>query len=231
MECCIPCRKDCSFTSKCVDVPAVYIPMYHCRFISFILPNQSLSNRSFRPFQFLPRSSLHSIACGRGAGGQNASRYVDLVVELSNERVEFSNIQREEVGVLNNYIQTVLIPAMKEDVQTTPCKNDDTTEEEEPHDEEEEDDDDDDISDEEDEVFVAEGDSDEEEDGAEEESGSEKDDDSAADEDDDDDEFEVVDDDFAKELVKQSKESEGSATESEDDEQPGPKRRRTRGSG
>jgi hypothetical protein len=182
-----------------------------------------------RPLKFLPRSSLHSIACGRGAGGQNASRYVDLVVELAakGETAEFSNIQREEVGVLNEYIQKILIPAMKADVKNSPKTNKDdggSTEDDDDDDdsEEEEQDDEDDDSDEEDDNFEVEGDDDD---------GEEEDEESG---DDDDDEFEVVQDDFAKELVKRSKNNEESGTESEEDEedeQPRSKRRRRLRSG
>jgi hypothetical protein len=89
----------------------------------------------FKPPKFLPRSELYSIACGRGSGGgQTSSRYVDMVVQVlakddkgdekktkTNsghiETVEFSNIQREENSVLNNYIHTVLVPAMTEDAE------------------------------------------------------------------------------------------------------------------
>ena len=82
----------------------------------------------YKPPRFLPRSSLHSIACGRGGGGGgDSSRYVDMVLQCSNsndtigdeekqlETVEFTNIQREENSVLNSYIHDVLIPAMTRD--------------------------------------------------------------------------------------------------------------------
>mmetsp|Transcript_55106 Transcript_55106/g.112519 ORF Transcript_55106/g.112519 Transcript_55106/m.112519 type:complete len:542 (-) Transcript_55106:1105-2730(-) len=91
----------------------------------------------YKPPRFLPRSSLHSIACGRGGGGgDSSSRYVDMVVQCSSssndksndsgedegggeqtETVEFTNIQREENSVLNTYIHGVLIPAMKDDAK------------------------------------------------------------------------------------------------------------------
>lgn len=69
----------------------------------------------FKPPKFVPRSTLHSIQCGRGGGD---SRYVDLVATLEGEEgasVEFSNIAREEVRVLNDYIHKVLIKAMAKD--------------------------------------------------------------------------------------------------------------------
>eukprot|EP00934_Nitzschia_sp_Nitz4_P007970 Nitzschia sp. Nitz4//scaffold53_size117307//19099//20674//NITZ4_003757-RA/size117307-augustus-gene-0.91-mRNA-1//1//CDS//3329554166//7960//frame0 len=76
----------------------------------------------YKPPQFLARQNLRSIACGRGSGGgQSSSRYVDMVLQTdgtdSSETVEFTNIQREELGVLNEYVQDVLIPAMQEDVK------------------------------------------------------------------------------------------------------------------
>jgi hypothetical protein len=194
-----------------------------------------------RPPKFLPRSQLHSIKCGRASGGgQNASRYVDLVLQLAssgeasnnnNEMVEFTNIQRDEVGVLNQYIQGVLIPAMKADVvaqeqkeekngtsaivvkaENSSNQEEEDTEEEASSSNTEEEEDDDEDSDEEDENFVEanEDDDDEEEDESE-------DDDE---DDDDDDECEVVQDEFAKELVKRKKAGggEGSSTESEQDD-------------
>jgi hypothetical protein len=70
----------------------------------------------FKPPLFVPRSDLHSIACGRGASGQ--SRYVDLNIQLDNEEtLEFTNINRDELGVLNDYIHKVLIPAMHKDAR------------------------------------------------------------------------------------------------------------------
>mmetsp|Transcript_25970 Transcript_25970/g.39321 ORF Transcript_25970/g.39321 Transcript_25970/m.39321 type:complete len:431 (+) Transcript_25970:70-1362(+) len=69
----------------------------------------------FKPPYFIPRQSLHSIACGRGASG--SSRYVDMNIQLDNdETIEFTNIHREELNVLNDYIHKILIPAMKRDV-------------------------------------------------------------------------------------------------------------------
>ncbi|VEU34011.1 unnamed protein product [Pseudo-nitzschia multistriata] len=81
----------------------------------------------YKPPRFLPRAVLHSIACGRGGSGSDSSRYVDLVLKVTGqasetaegeacvETVEFTNIQREETGVLNDYIHNVLIPAMASD--------------------------------------------------------------------------------------------------------------------
>ena len=71
-----------------------------------------------RPPLFLPRSKLHSIACGRGAGA--SSRYVDMQVTTASSSeetssLEFTNIAREELGVLNHYIHKVLVPAMHRD--------------------------------------------------------------------------------------------------------------------
>jgi len=84
----------------------------------------------FKPPLYLHRSKMHSIACGRGSGG---SRYVDMVVTYdkddtknkkggddgdddSNEELEFSNIHRDELRVLNDYIHKILIPAMTREV-------------------------------------------------------------------------------------------------------------------
>ena len=70
----------------------------------------------FKPPKFVPRSSLHSLQCGRGGGD---SRYVDLIGELIDDEgsVEFSNIAREELRVLDHYIHQVLIKAMERDVK------------------------------------------------------------------------------------------------------------------
>lgn len=57
---------------------------------------------------------MASIACGRGTGA--SSRYVDMHVTLDDETaLEFTNISREELSVLNQYIHSVLIPAMQRD--------------------------------------------------------------------------------------------------------------------
>ena len=160
----------------------------------------------FRPPKFLPRSDLKSIACGRGSGGQSSSRYVDMVLQRhQDDTVEFTNIQREELAVLNQYIHQVLIPAMQEDakdgtsnVKSVKDGKDKADDETDDDDEEEHQQDDDEISDEDDENFVDgnmdtdEGDDDE------------GDDDGSGDDDEADDDFEVVDDDFAKELAKRS---------------------------
>ena len=80
----------------------------------------------------MPRSQLHSISCGRGS---QSSRYVDLVATLDateesqtessfQETLEFTNIDREELQVVNGYIQ-VLIKAMKEDIRTAEKKEED----------------------------------------------------------------------------------------------------------
>ena len=71
----------------------------------------------FKPPRFVPRSALHSIACGPRHGG-GSSRYVDLSVVLDAEEhkeLEFTNIHRSELGVLRNYIHQTLIPAMEKD--------------------------------------------------------------------------------------------------------------------
>ena len=66
---------------------------------------------------FIPRSSLASISCGRGPGG---SRFVDMMVQLDEEEgdkksnnLEFTNINRDELSKLNDYIHKTLIPAMQ----------------------------------------------------------------------------------------------------------------------
>ena len=43
--------------------------------------------------------------------------YVDMVIQLETEEsIEFTNISREQLGVLNDYIHKTLIPAMQTDV-------------------------------------------------------------------------------------------------------------------
>jgi Histone chaperone Rttp106-like len=173
----------------------------------------------FKPPKFVPRSDLRSIACGRGnGGGQSSSRYVDMVVQLHNDTnsLEFSNIQREENGVLNQYIHKVLVPAMQADAENEEEDDDDVVAEakvdddegeeslaqaEEGGADEESEDDDEDFDEEE----SAEGSSDGSDDG---------------DDHDEDDDVEVVQDDFAKELAKEKrkKQQEDSATESENDD-------------
>jgi hypothetical protein len=86
----------------------------------------------YKPPRFIPRSTLYSIACGRGStGGQQSSRYVDMIVQIIQKNevdddddrkqepacIEFTNIQREENGELNSYIHNILIPAMQKDAE------------------------------------------------------------------------------------------------------------------
>jgi len=84
----------------------------------------------FKPPMLVPRSELASISCGRGAGG---SRYVDMEVKLhvsddnehegkkkqQSDTLEWSNINRDELEGLNNYIHKTLIPAMQMDADGT----------------------------------------------------------------------------------------------------------------
>ena len=80
----------------------------------------------FKPPLFVHRSDLHSIAVGRGGG----SRYVDIQAVLDGkdgeqENMEFTNIDREEMQVLNNYIHKTLVPAMAKDANESDDENDD----------------------------------------------------------------------------------------------------------
>jgi hypothetical protein len=69
----------------------------------------------FKPPRLVPRSNLQAISCGRGGAG-NASRYVDMILTLSDDSTtEFTNIHRSELPVLREYIHSVLIPAMQKD--------------------------------------------------------------------------------------------------------------------
>ena len=72
----------------------------------------------FKPPLFAHRSELHSIAVGRGGG----SRYVDLHATLDGKdgektELEFTNIDREEMQVLNAYIHNTLVKAMAKDAE------------------------------------------------------------------------------------------------------------------
>ena len=80
----------------------------------------------FKPPLFIHRSDLHSIAVGRGGG----SRYVDIQAVLDGkdgeqENLEFTNIDREEMQVLNNYIHKTLVPAMAKDANESDDEDDD----------------------------------------------------------------------------------------------------------
>lgn len=79
----------------------------------------------FKPPLFIHRSTLHSIAVGRGGG----SRFVDLHATLdecdgNNAEIEFTNIDREEMAVLNSYIHDTLVKAMAKDAEED--ENDDS---------------------------------------------------------------------------------------------------------
>ena len=189
----------------------------------------------YKPPKFLPRSNLHSIACGRGGGGgDSSSRYVDMVVQCSKdnetETVEFTNIQREENTVLNSYIHDVLVPAMTKDASGNKKGDDSSTEDsdqvvaeamaedDETEDEntEEQDDSDDDDSDEDFYDYAP-------NEGSDNEDGDSSDEEDEDDYGSDDEGVAVVDDDFAQELVKEKrrKSEECSDTESEDEDSSG----------
>jgi hypothetical protein len=185
----------------------------------------------YKPPRFLPRSQLESIACGRG--NQSSGRYVDMIVQTRHdhqtETMEFTNIRREENGVLNDYIHKVLVPAMQADANNAKSGGDDHASNDNNSDVAEAvaeavdgDDNDDDTEDEDVEATghgVVEDDEDEEdEDFAEDEDDTDGSD-SGSDDDEGEDEFEVVRDEFANELVKEKRKNQedGSATESEDD--------------
>lgn len=104
---------DISFLSEQGKVP--FIQCYHGVNMGSLFPLKE-GLLFFKPPLFLLRDDIHSIACGRGGSG--STRYVDLHVTLTNNKesnddsgnntvVEFSNIQREELGPLNNYIQAL----------------------------------------------------------------------------------------------------------------------------
>jgi hypothetical protein len=145
------------------------------------------------------------------------------------ETMEFTNIRREENGVLNDYIHKVLVPAMQADANNAKSGGDDHASNDNNSDVAEAvaeavdgDDNDDDTEDEDVEATghgVVEDDEDEEdEDFAEDEDDTDGSD-SGSDDDEGEDEFEVVRDEFANELVKEKRKNQedGSATESEDD--------------
>jgi hypothetical protein len=132
-----------------------------------------------------------------------------MIVQVEKDTQEFTNIQRDELRVLNDYIHQVLIPAMQQDTKTSGSKAVSSTQEEDQVVDVEEADDEDDVdveleedSDEDENYAMS-----EEEDGGrdDEESDSENEDDDDHDESDDEDGFEVVDDDFAAELAKKHK--------------------------
>lgn len=160
---------------------------------------------------FLPRKNLDRIDMGRGASaGQSSSRYIDMNVWQKGNApaIQFSNIQREEANSFNEYLQSVLIPAMKKDIEFSEKEgsNDEETDSEEENQTEEEMDEDDSSDDE---NFV-EG----------------EDDDSEDDEDSDDESggIPVVVDEFAMKLARENQDE--SSTESEGEEGRASKRRR-----
>jgi hypothetical protein len=72
----------------------------------------------YKPPMFVHRSDLHSIAVGRGGG----SRYIDLHAAIDGKdgeknELEFTNIDREEMQVLNSYIHNTLVKAMTKDAE------------------------------------------------------------------------------------------------------------------
>ena len=99
-----------------VEIYAILSYQQHVTYIIFLS----------RPPMFVPRSKLSSISCGRGSGG---SRYVDMMVQLDtsaneeddtkktkqSDSLEFTNIHRDELNGLNDYIHKTLIPAMQMD--------------------------------------------------------------------------------------------------------------------
>ena len=110
----------------CISTPVYDTNSHHI----ITKPSFTLS----RPPLFVPRSELTSISCGRGSG----SRYVDMLVQLDvpssdltdeqegkkkkkqTDSLEFTNIHRDELNVLNDYIHQTLIPAMQMDADGSP---------------------------------------------------------------------------------------------------------------
>ena len=75
---------------------------------------------------------MDEINWGRGSSaGQSSSRYVDMVIKQkrNDDEIQFTNIQREETSVLNEYVHNVLIPAMKRDIKKS-SKDESSTEDE-----------------------------------------------------------------------------------------------------
>lgn len=75
----------------------------------------------FKPPFFVPRQKLNSIGAGRGGGG--GTKYIDMMVMMEGSKsgdppqpLEFTNINREELGPLNTYINDILKPAMVREV-------------------------------------------------------------------------------------------------------------------
>ena len=174
---------------------------------------------------------MDEINWGRGSSaGQSSSRYVDMVIKQksNDDEIQFTNIQREETSVLNEYVHNVLIPAMKRDIKKS-SKDDSSTEDETASDEDPAatDDTDDDSSDDENFVDAEDDDSEEEdEDNDEYSDESVKDNDEYSDESDDESGgIPVVADDFAMELVKER--GDDYSSESEDEGQRVSKRLRT----
>lgn len=172
---------------------------------------------------FLPRNDLDEINWGRySSGGQSSSRYVDMVIKQksNDDEIKFTNIQREETSVLNEYVHNVLIPAMKRDIKKS-SKDESSTEDETASDEDpvatEATDDTDDDSDDDENFVDAEDDDSEEEDEDNDEYSDESDDESGG--------IPVVADEFAMELVKER--GDDYSSESEDEGQRVSKRLRT----
>lgn len=98
----------------------------------------------YKPPCYYPRSILNSIICSSRGSSTSGNRYLDLTIQLTssttttttsnttkknnknymNNETQFSNIDKAEERVLQNYIHSTLIPAMQRDVSATTSIND-----------------------------------------------------------------------------------------------------------
>lgn len=85
-----------------------FVPCYHGVHDGVLFPLSS-GLLFYKPPLFVARQDIHSIACGGRSGGDMSGRYVDLIVQTTDETsMEFSNIHRAEGSGLNSYIQLLV---------------------------------------------------------------------------------------------------------------------------
>jgi len=75
-----------------------------------------------KPLLYIGAEEISSISAGRG-GSSGATRYIDLIIEtIDDHKYEFTNIEREDLPALNNYVKGYLETRSKQSANAVSIK-------------------------------------------------------------------------------------------------------------
>jgi hypothetical protein len=141
------------FSSKSKEKP--FLPCYKGIQEGFVFPLKS-GVIFIKPLLYIPFNEIASVSAGRG-GTQGVTRYIDLVIETADEKqYEFSNIDRDELPSLNNYVKNYLEERIRHEnslIKNNKVEETGDNDDGDNDDGDDDDDDDDDDSDEDDDDF------------------------------------------------------------------------------